>query len=205
MLPYFVVLAIVTAAMGLGAEITAGEKEKKTISTLLVSQLSRLEIVLGKFLAVLAVGTIAAVLSVIGLVYGLSFFGLQIDLNLIGDPFVFLALILTLIPLVGILSSIVIIVGTFARTQKEANVYQTPIYMIVIITGILSTSGGLALEGPKYFIPLLNALEVFKELLSGSMVSQNILYTFLSNLAFASLLLIVSVRLFKKETILFRN
>jgi hypothetical protein len=98
LLPYFMVLAILTGAMGLGAEVTAGEKERNTIATLLVSQLSRTEIVLGKFLAVLAVSLISSLLSAIGLMIGIRFFGgglvptgaagsaiFQLDLYAFGD------------------------------------------------------------------------------------------------------------------------
>ena len=75
LLPYFMVLAILTGAMGLGAEITAGEKERSTIATLLVSQLSRTEIVLGKFLTVLTASLVSSLLSAIGLLIGVRFFG----------------------------------------------------------------------------------------------------------------------------------
>ena len=67
LLPYFMVLAILTGAMGLGAEITAGEKERSTIATLLVSQLSRTEIVLGKFMTVLTASLMSSLLSAVGL------------------------------------------------------------------------------------------------------------------------------------------
>lgn len=205
MLPYFVVLAIITSAMGFGAEITAGEKERKTISTLLVSQLSRVEIVIGKFLAVVTVGTTAAILAVTGLVYGLGLFG--IDMNMEGalDPGIAGGIFLTLLPLVGILSCIVIIVGSFARTQKEANIYQTPVYMLIILTGMLSMAGGIQLEGIKYLLPVVNSLELFKELIKGRVIMVHFLYTFLSNISLGIILLYISVRLFKRESIIFRT
>ncbi|MFB6215751.1 MAG: ABC transporter permease, partial [Candidatus Aenigmatarchaeota archaeon] len=111
MLPYFVILSIITAAMGLGAEITAGEKEKKTISTLLVSRLSREEIVLGKFMTVFLVAAIAAVFSVVGLVYGLGLFGIALPLSNL-TPAVFGYILLTMLPLVAILSALVISIGS---------------------------------------------------------------------------------------------
>ncbi len=66
LLPYFMILAILTGAMGLGAEITAGEKERGTIAILLVSQLSRTEIVLGKFFTILTVSLVSSILSAVG-------------------------------------------------------------------------------------------------------------------------------------------
>lgn len=204
MLPYFVVLAIITAAMGLGAEITAGEKERKTISTLLASQLSRTQIVLGKFIAVFCVASAGAVFAVLGLVYGLGFFGIDMEFGQL-TPKLFGSIVLTLLPLVAVLSCIVIIVGTFARTQKEANIYQTPIYMTVILTGILSMSGGIQLEGISFLIPVINSLEVFKALLGGTFNLHHLALTFASNIFLGGLLLSLSVKLFNKENVVFRT
>lgn len=205
LLPYFIVLAIITASMGLGAEITAGEKEKKTISTLLVSRLKRTEIVWGKFLVIATVAAIGALLGVLGLVYGLSFFGVELELHQAFRPLIAGGILVTLIPLVAIMSAIVMIVGTFARTQKEANIYQTPIYMIIIMIGIISMSGGFTLSGVSYLFPVINSLEVFKELIGGELNFFHMGLTFGSNLFLGGLLLYCSVRLFQKETILFRN
>lgn len=203
MLPYFVILSIITAAMGLGAEITAGEKEKKTISTLLVSRLSREEIVLGKFLTVFMVATVAAVFSIVGLVYGLGLFGIALPLSNL-TPGVFGSILLTMLPLVAVLSALVISIGSFARTQKEANVYQTPVLMLVVLTGILSMTGGIDLGNFAYFIPLLNSLETFKELIVGNVNLFHIGATFLTTVPLAGLLVYLAIGLFKREDILFR-
>ncbi len=203
MLPYFVILSIITAAMGLGAEITAGEKEKRTISTLLVSRLSREEIVLGKFLAVFLVASIAAIFSVVGLIYGLGIFGITLPLSNL-TPAVFGSILLTMLPLVAILSALVISIGSFARTQKEANVYQTPVLMLVVLTGILSMTGGISLGNMAYFIPLLNSLETFKELIAGTTNLFHIGATFLTTVPLAALLVFLAIGLFKREDILFR-
>src|SRR6056297_1341733 len=203
MLPYFVILSVITAAMGLGAEITAGEKEKKTISTLLVSTMSRREIVLGKFLTVFIVGSVAAVSSVVGLIYGLKIFGLNLPLNNL-TPLIFGSILATVLPLIAILSSLVISIGSFSRTQKEANIYQTPVLMLVVLTGILSMSGGLNLQSYAFYIPVLNSLETFKELIGGVVNPGHIGANFLTNSPIALFLIYISIRLFKRENILFR-
>ncbi|MFW6070900.1 MAG: ABC transporter permease [Candidatus Bipolaricaulota bacterium] len=204
MLPYFVILSIITAAMGLGAEITAGEKEKRTISTLLVSRLSREEIVLGKFLTVFLVASVAAVFSVVGLIYGLGLFGVELPMETLTAG-IFVGILFTVLPLVALLSSLVIGIGSFSRTQKEANVYQTPVLMLVVLTGILSMTGGLDFGTAAYFIPLLNSLETFKELIEGVVDPFHIGATFLTTVPLAVLLIFLSISLFKKEDILFRQ
>jgi len=212
LLPYFMVLAILTGAMGLGAEITAGEKERSTIATLLVSQLTRTEIVLGKFFTVLTVSLISSLLSAVGLLIGVRFFGagltpagmsstaiFQLDLAAFGW------ILVVLIPLAVILAALVIIVGTFARSQKEASTYLLPIYMIIVLVGMMSMTGGVSFEGVRFLIPVANALYSLQDIIVGDVVFRNLLYTLIANVASGAILIAAAVRLFKREAVLFRS
>jgi len=212
LLPYFMVLAILTGAMGLGAEITAGEKERSTIATLLVSQLSRTEIVLGKFLTVLTVSLTSSLLSAVGLLIGVRFFGgaltptsasgsavFSLDLPALGW------MLVVLIPLAVILAALVIIVGTYARSQKEASTYLLPIYMVIVLVGMMSMTGGMTFEGTRYLIPVANALYALQGIIVGDLVASNILYTLGANIVCGVVLIAAAVRLFKREAVLFRS
>lgn len=201
LLPYFLVLSILTGAMGLGAEITAGEKERGTLATLLSSRLSREEIVLGKFMAVLAVSLVTAVLSAVGLSLGIRSFGAGLG----GVPVASVAWVLVLlIPLAMALSAVVIIVGSFARTQKEASAYLLPVTMLVIVLGISTTMGGGELGGAKLAIPIAGPMAAIKRTLAGGLAGQEVVWALLSSLVLAGLLLWLAVRLFRSEKVLFR-
>jgi len=201
LLPYFLVLSILTGAMGLGAEITAGEKERGTLATLLSSRLSREEIVLGKFMAVLAVSLVTAVLSAVGLSLGIQSFGAGLG----GVPVASVAWVLVLlIPLAMALSAVVIIVGSFARTQKEASAYLLPVTMLVIVLGISTTMGGGELGGAKLAIPIAGPMAAIKRTLVGGLAVQEVAWALLSSLFLAGLLLWLAVRLFRSEKVLFR-
>jgi len=209
LLPYFMVLAILTGAMGLGAEITAGEKERSTIATLLVSQLSRTEIVLGKFLAVLTVSLVSSLLSAVGLLIGVHFFGS----GLAGSSGVVFALdlsafgwmLVVLVPLAVILAALVIIVGSFARSQKEASTYLLPIYMVIVLVGMISMTGGMSFQGLRFLIPVANALYALQDIIVGDVGITELLYTLVSNVACGGVLIAAAVRLFKRESVLFRS
>ncbi len=201
LLPYFLVFSILTGAMGLGAEITAGEKERGTLATLLSSRLSREEIVLGKFMAVLAVSLITAVISAVGLMLGIRSFGAQLG----GVPVTSVAWVLVLlIPLAMDLSAVVIIVGSFARTQKEASAYLLPVTMLVIVLGISTTMGGGELSGVKLAIPIAGPMAAIKRALVGGLAVREVVWALLSSLVLAGLLLWLAVRLFRSEKVLFR-
>lgn len=211
LLPYFMVLAILTGAMGLGAEITAGEKERSTIATLLVSQLTRTEIVLGKFLTVLTVSLVSSLLSAVGLLIGVRFFGgglsptgaggavFSLDLSAFGW------MLVVLVPLAVILAALVIIVGSYARSQKEASMFLLPIYMVIVLVGMISMTGSVTFEGARYLIPVANALYALQAIILGDAALQNLLYTLIANVVSGAALIAVAVQLFKREAVLFRS
>jgi len=208
-LPHFIIILIFVGAMHSAVDITAGEKERGTMATLLVSQLSRLEIVLGKYFSVM---TISAVSMFLGLT-GLSI-ALLVPALLLGEPFlaglhfsttIFFLFLLTLIPLVGLASSILILIGIFARNNREASTYITPIYMIAIFLAMISLSQGIELAKPLFLIPILNNSFVFKELLIGTIDKTHLFNTVVSNLLLALLALRAATRMFQQENVLFRS
>jgi len=210
LLPYFMVLAILTGAMGLGAEITAGEKERGTIATLLVSQLSRTQIVLGKFLTILTVSLVSSLLSAVGLLIGVRFFGgglapvgtvVTFSLGLTDLGF----MLVVLVPLAVILASLVVIVGSFARSQKEASTYLMPIYMVIILVGLISMTGGVSFAGTRFLIPVANAIYALQEIIEGNLQISHLLYTLVANTLCGGLLIAASIGLFKREAVLFRS
>jgi len=210
LLPYFMVLAILTGAMGLGAEITAGEKERGTIATLLVSQLSRTQIVLGKFLTILTVSLVSSLLSAVGLLIGVRFFGgglapmgtvVTFSLGLTDLGF----MLVVLVPLAVILASLVVIVGSFARSQKEASTYLMPIYMVIILVGLISMTGGVSFVGTRFLIPVANSIYALQEIIEGNLQIFHLLYTLVANTLCGGLLIAASIGLFKREAVLFRS
>jgi sodium transport system permease protein len=209
LLPYLIVILIFVGAMHTAVDITAGEKERGTITTLLVSQISRLEIVLGKCFAVMLISFISMILGLIGLT--LAFLsGTSIMGGIEGVEFgisfstIFL-LFLVLLPLVGLASAVLIMVGIFARNIKEASSYITPIYMLTVFLGVISISQGIELSGKMFLVPVLNSSFVFKEILMGKIYWSHIITTFSANMVIATLALLGATRLFTKEEVLFRS
>jgi len=211
LLPYLIILLVFSGAMHTAIDITAGEKERGTIATLLVSQVSRLEIVLGKCMAVITISLTSMILGLFGVSVSLlsgnaiahnqGFEALKVGVSINS----ILLLFLILLPLVVLISSILIIIGIFARTMREASSYVTPIYMLTIFLGIISISQGIELSGKLFFIPILNSSFVFKEILIGKINWNHILFTTLANSLFAGIALIGASRLFNRESVLFRN
>ena len=208
-LPYIIVILIFIGAMHSAVDITAGEKERGTLATLLVSQLSRFEIVMGKYFTVITISATSMILGLIGLsiafltpAYALG----ELPLIKINFSFsIFFLFFLVLAPLVGLASAILLLIGIFARNNKEASTYVTPIYMGAIFLGMISLSQGIELAEPMFFIPILNNSFTFKELLMGIVNWKHILSTLVSNIGIALIALLVAAYLFTRENVLFRS
>lgn len=211
LLPYLIIILIFAGAMHTAIDITAGEKERGTIATLLVSQISRLEIVLGKCFAVMVISLTSMILGLTGLTLaflsGSTIMGMGgIEGVKFGISFHTICLIfLVLLPLVVLVSAVLIMVGIFARNIKEASSYITPIYMLTIFLGIISMSQGIELGGKMFLIPVLNSSFAFKEILIGKIYWGHIITTFSANMIIAGIALVGATRLFTKEEVLFRS
>ncbi len=212
LLPYFMVLAVLAGAMGLGAEITAGEKERSTIATLLVSRLSRTEIVLGKFLTVLTISLASCLLSAFGLLIGVRVFGGGLTPSSLPTSAVFRIdiaafgwMLAVLVPLAVILAALVVIVGTYARSQKEASTYLLPIYMVIVLVGMVSMTGTATFRGAQFLIPVANALYVLQSIIVGDVVFGDIMLTLGANALCGAVLIALAIQLFKREAVLFRS
>jgi len=202
LLPYFLVLSILSGALGFGAEITAGEKERGTIATLLSSRLSREEIVAGKFLAILTVALVSTLVSGVGLLLGIRLFGA----SLAGSLSLAVAgwILAVLVPLAVVLSAAVLIVGSFARTQKEASVYLLPLYMLIILLGVSIMLGTGRPEGAALAVPVAGAMAAIRAALSGTLTPGELGWTFLSSVPLGAFLLWLSVHIYRSERVLFR-
>ena len=208
-LPYFVVIYLMSGAMGIGLDAVAGEKERKTLGTLLVNKVSRTSIVLGKILSVIVVAFVSSMFTIGGI--GIILVGGTLATG--GDsgstfaaftPWVIFVLFLILIPLSAVLVSIIILVGTFARNLKEASSYMSPVFFVVIFLGIMTMSINYNVTNKVYFIPIASSVFAMKDVLLGKLTGPLLLTNLAVTVATATGLIYLCVRMFKSEKILFR-
>ncbi|MDZ7903630.1 MAG: ABC transporter permease subunit [Rheinheimera sp.] len=149
-------------------DIGAGEKERRTLETLLICPISRTSIVLGKFLTVLTTGLISAMITVIsfggwGYVIG-SMMGVDVvakTMQALG--FVDLTLILALlIPLTAIFAALLLSLSIYARSFKEAQNYMGPLSMIIFLPLMVGLLPGIELSWSLAMIPVMNVALLLK-------------------------------------------
>jgi len=201
LLPYLIVLTAAFGGMTSAFDLGAGEKERGTMETLLVSPASRTEIILGKTLTIMTVSFASALFNIIGL----SYFA-QLTQGKIAISYTAVAVMtLVTLPLTLLTSSLLMILSAFARNQKEAQSYSLPFVMVVILPAVLSLFVGDESPLGMSLIPLLNCALAIKQALSGSLTVGFFALTFLSSALYAILAMAVCTALFNREEILFRS
>ena len=210
LLPYLIVMMAAFGGMTSAFDLGAGEKERGTMETLLVSPATRTEIILGKTLTIVTVSFASALFNIIGLVGSfaivLSYFAPQLTQGKIAISYTAVAVMtLVTLPLTLLTSSLLMILSAFARNQKEAQSYSLPFVMVVILPAVLSLFVGDESPLGMSLIPLLNCALAIKQALSGSLTVGFFALTFLSSALYAILAMAVCTALFNREEILFRS
>jgi sodium transport system permease protein len=213
LLGYMVILLSMTGAIYPAIDLTAGEKERGTMETILSSPLSRVDLVLGKFLLVLSASLSTAVLSIISM--GTSFylvgnspamakkdaavFQLHIGLSTV------LSVFLMALPLAVLFAAALMTIALFAKSYKEAQSYLTPMTFIVVIPAVASFLPGFDLNPKLALIPILSTSLVCKEIVAGTFHWNYILLILLSSSVYAAAALFIAVKMFQRESVLFRS
>lgn len=208
-LPYIIVMSAAFGGIQTAFDLCAGEKERGTMETLLVSPASRYEIVIGKLLTILTISFIASCCAITGIIVPIAL-GLEFFTKLVGDSisFNFLSVIwmlLIVIPLALFTSSLLLVISSFARNQKEAQTYILPFFSVVILPAMLSSV--LGAEAPIYtaFIPILNISLTMKQIFGDLFDPLFFSISLVSSFTYAFLAMRLAVSFFQREQILFRT
>src|SRR5262249_22011381 len=149
----------------------AGEKERGTLETLLVSSATRTEIVVGKYLAIFSFCSLAAISSIIGLVFtlqsGLKLFSFLAKGKITISYQSVVLILLMIIPLLMLFRAILRALSIYARNQKEAQTMFLPLTILVTMPAALSFVLGAETSLTSSVIPLINGIYLIKQTLLG--------------------------------------
>ncbi|MCB2200533.1 ABC transporter permease subunit [bacterium] len=209
-LPYMLILMTLTGAIYPAIDMTAGEKERGTLETLLASPAGRLEIVLGKYFAVMTTSVTSALISVISmmvmLTWGMVWLGAQM-----GEQLTFqisfgnmMIAVLMMLPLAALFSSLLMTIAVFAKSTREAQSYIVPLNMLVILPAMMSMVPGSEGDLQRAWTPVVNVSLVLKDILNGSLDPAQLGITLLSTTIYAIIGIFITTKVFQRENVLFR-
>lgn len=211
LLPYMLIILMMTGGMYPALDITAGEKERGTLETLLVAPVSRWHLAIGKFLAVFTAGLVTTLLAIISMAASIGMGGMKFGTEevqgvTIGASVVSMIWIfLLMIPTAVLFSSLLVAISIAARSFKEGQSYVTPLLLASIMPAMVSMVPGLELNPVLACIPVVNICMAMKEVILGVYQPGMIALVFLSTALYAGFALLVATRLFERESILFRT
>lgn len=205
--PMVLLMLLFSGCMAVAPESIAGEKERGTIATLLVTPVKRSVVAVGKIAALSVIALLSGLSSAIGMMLSLPKLagmagGMTLSMYGFGDYAAILGVILST---VLVLVTIISIVSAYAKSVKEANGLVVPIMILVMLCGVFSMfASGITSIG-LYFIPIFNSALVISTVLSGAVSLAGIAITVCMNVAFAALLVLVLTKMFKSERIMFNK
>ena len=210
LIPYFLILMTFTGAVFPAISLGAGEKEQKTLESLLASPVGRMEMVIGKFLTIVVTGIISAVLAMTGMVYGFNQLGagegIRDMLELQLDTTSIVMALTLLLPLSFVFAGVLLSLSVFAKSYREAQSYIGPLQIFVIFPAFLSMLPGIEINYVLSLIPVANVSLVLQKILGGKAMEVMPYYgvTLASTLVFAAVAIWFCTHMFQKENAIFK-
>lgn len=210
-IPYIIILLTLIGATYPAIDVTAGEKERGTIETILASPVSRTSLALGKFSAVVTAAAATALLAFASFALSSriatadagdevgSVFAVQLTTSSVA------AMLLMVFPVAVLFSGTLLAIALTAKSYKEAQSYISPLNILVIVPAVSSMFPGIDLDLRLSLIPILNVSLACKQIIGGIYEWKWIGLIFVSSCVYASVALAVAVSFFKRESVLFRT
>jgi sodium transport system permease protein len=205
MVPFFVLMAAFVCGMGVAVDVTAGERERKSLEPLLVNPVPRGSIVIGKWMA-------AVLFSAVGLmlVMVLNFFSLsQVPLDRVGIVFnigrlEIVGILVTTLPMALLAPAIQIFVGIFAKSFKDAQAYLSFIMMLPMVPFFYNMFNTQDREFWMSFVPMLGQHMLLTDVIRGETPAiTDFLIAGISLFVYAMMFVYGATQLIKKERIIF--
>lgn len=204
LVPFLIISFLFSGCMAVAPDAIAGEKERGTIATILITPIKRSQLALGKVFALGILASISALSSFIGLMFSLP--NLMGDVNMgsiYGFPeyammlFVLIATVLLIIGAMSILSS-------FAKSVKEAGMLIMPFMFLSMLVGLGALLGnGAATSAIVYIIPLYNSVQAITAILTFAVTPLNLILTIISNFIYLAICVYCLTKLFNSERVMF--
>ena len=204
LLPFLIVVFVFSSCMSVTLESVAGEKERGTLATILVTSARRWDIALGKVLPLACVSLIGAASSFLGVALSLpALMGVSIDIAVSGIGFIgYLMVFLLIISFVPLIVATIAIVSTLSRSVKEASGYTSVVMILVMVLSIVTAFVG-GIGGWVVAVPVLNAVYAMQGILMGNMVIWQCVVAFALNIVYAAILVFLIGKMLSSERIMF--
>lgn len=206
-LPMLIIMMLFSGVMAIAPSSIAGEKERGTIATLLVTPMKRNELALGKIVSLSAIALLSGISSFVGIALSLpKMVGMDegVDLGFHYTTSDYVALLLVILASVLIMASAVSLLSALAKDVKNAGTMVTPFMLVVMLAGLLPMFQNGASESlVVYLIPFYNSIEVMTAVFSHELEWGAVIVTLVSNVVYTGIAVWGLTRMFNSEKVMF--
>ena len=201
-IPFVLALWTASAAVQPAIDMTVGERERGTLESLLSLPLSRSELLMGKWLAVVTITGVGVALQVAGLLFGIAF----LAEDLVNVPEISIASVLLLTLAVGLYGTMIVALylalAMRSKSVKEAGTVLTPITLAMIVPILLTQFINLDdVESFWFAIPFVNVLLALRELLLDRVIVEHVIIWISVSIIVSSLTIRYAAKQFSREDI----
>jgi len=208
-LPYFLTMMLFAGAMGLGVDAITGEKERGTMASMLLTPVKREEIVIGKIVSISILSCLSALVYVLSMVVALPLMlktmvgdveGLTISFS-VSQVLMLLGIVLTL---VYFYVALIALASVLAKNTKEASTYVSPMYIVVIVAGMITMfTGNTTPDTVMYAIPVYGSALSIQGILTGELTLIQFAFTILGSVLVSGVLTGCITKAFNSERVMF--
>ncbi len=207
LLPILLIVCMMMGAMYPAMDLTAGEKERGTMETILAAPVDKRELFLGKFLTVAAIAVITGALNLFSMMMTFSAGLVQLGaatgrMEFSIGPASLALVFLSLLPLALFVSAVLLSASLFARSFKDAQNLVTPVYLPLVLLTQVAVMPGIQLNRLLALVPVANVTLLIKDVLLNEYSWDLVLMVFFVNSVLAFLAVMFSARLFGSEEVL---
>ncbi len=203
LVPLVLILMTMTGAVYPAIDLTAGERERGTLEVLVAAPIPRVHLLLAKYVAVLTVAVLTALVNLGMMFLTLSVTG--VGASIFGDalgPAALVQVLGLLLLFAAFFSAVLLALTSFARTFKEAQAYLIPLMLFCLLPGVAALLPELDLNGPLAVVPLLNIVLLSRDLLAGTASPAAAGVVVLATATYAVAAVALAARIFGTEAVL---
>ncbi len=206
--PMLLMMLLFSGCMAVAPTAIAGEKERGTIATLLVTPMRRSELAIGKILSLSTFAMLSGLSSFLGIILSLPRMlngdGVDIDFAIPYTTGDYLLILCVLISTVLVMVSCISILSALAKDVKSAGTLVLPLMLLVMFVGFTPMLGGDAPEAlTAYLIPFYNSVQSMASVFSFNINPAAIGITVVANIAYTAIAVFVLTRMFNSEKVMF--
>ncbi|MCH5142423.1 MAG: ABC transporter permease [Clostridiales bacterium] len=207
LIPMLMFALLASACVAVAPESIAGEKERGTMATMLITPVNRWEIALGKIISLSCFALLSGISSFLGVILSLpKLMGGLVSSDTVsfynaGDYFMLFGIIISV---VLVIISVFSVLSALSNSVKEAGAIISPCMIVIILLGLAS----MIITAPAigwYFIPLLGSGLAMSGVMAMTASPLGVVFSILSNLVFAAALIVLLAFMFKSEKIMFKK